>query len=163
VVLSLATGALVVSGCGGGDESPVVRPPASPSTTAPSTSPTVSPSATGSPTAPVHPEVIVKPASGLRDGQSVTVTASGFSPGLSLIVVQCADKGQQTGPGDCNLAVSTTLQTDAAGKAEATLTVAYGPFGANGVVCSATQPCLVSVTEASFTPSQEADAPISFG
>ena len=42
------------------------------------------------------------------------------------------------------------------------LTVVRGPFGANKIVCGPKQACLVSVTQASLTPTEEADAPITF-
>ena len=90
------------------------------------------------------------------------MTASGFSPGLSLIVVECADKGKQTGAGDCNLASSAAVQTDGSGRTTTPLTVTPGPFGADNVVCSVKVRCLISVTEASPSPTEEADTPISF-
>jgi hypothetical protein len=111
---------------------------------------------------PVNPEVAVVPSRDLRDGQRVQVRASGFSAGESLQIVECADKGQATGPGDCNLAAMLGAISDAEGRLTATLKVARGPFGANGVVCSAKQRCLISVTQASLNPAEEADAPIRF-
>lgn len=149
--------AVVMTGCGS-DNSSIVRPPiASPTTQSPTPTPTATPSA-----GPRHPVTTVRPATGLRAGQTVTVTASGFSPGLSLIVVECADKGKQTGAGDCNLTGSATVQTDAGGRTSTQLRVTPGPFGGNNVICSAKLHCLISVTEASLSPTQEADAPISF-
>lgn len=111
---------------------------------------------------PVNPEVTVVPARGLRDGQRVQVRASGFSANEALQIVECADKGQGTGPGDCNLAAMIPATSDGHGRLTAMLKVISGPFGANGVVCSAKQPCLVSVTQASLSPAEEADAPIRF-
>jgi hypothetical protein len=160
----LAAGiALAVSGCGGSSGT-VVRPPASSSATATTSTPTSSPvTPVSRPTVAPHPKTVVKPAAGLHGGQMVTVTASGFSPGLTLLVVQCADKGQQTGSGDCNLSAAATIHTDAAGAATTSLTVTPGPFGSNGIVCSAKLHCLISVTQATLNPAEEADAPISFG
>jgi hypothetical protein len=43
------------------------------------------------------------------------------------------------------------------------LTVSKGPFGANKIVCGSAQACLVSVMQATLSPTQEADAPIAFG
>ena len=163
--IRLALGALVVliavgmTGCGS-ENSSIVRPPtASPTTQTPTPSPTATPTPSAGPR---HPVTTVRPATGLRAGQTVTVTASGFSPGLSLIVVECADKGKQTGAGDCNLTGSATVQTDASGRTSTQLRVTPGPFGGNNVICSAKLHCLISVTEASLSPTQEADAPISF-
>ena len=42
------------------------------------------------------------------------------------------------------------------------LTVRKGPFGANNIVCGPDQGCLVSVTQATLSPTREADTPISF-
>lgn len=153
---------LATVGCGDGDDSSVVRPDDdSSSASVPTQTPSPSPSSSAA--VPVDPKITVEPDTGLADGQTVTVTASGFSPGQSLIVIQCADKGQQTGAGDCNLEVAATVQTNESGGAMTPLVVTVGPFGGNGVVCDAAQPCLVSVTQASPTPTEEADAPISFG
>jgi hypothetical protein len=93
----------------------------------------------------------------------VLVTASGFSPGEALVVTQCADKGAATGPGDCNLANMKSVTSDAGGRVSVALTVTKGPFGANNIVCGPSQRCLVSVSQATPTPTQEADARISFG
>ena len=89
--------------------------------------------------------------------------ASGFSPGEALVVTQCAAKGTATGPGDCNLTSMQSVTADAGGRVRAEFTVSKGPFGANKVVCVAAQACLISVTQATPSPTQEADAPISFG
>ena len=102
------------------------------------------------------------PASGLASSQTVTVEASGFSPSEALVVLECAAKGAATGSGDCNLAGMQSVMTNATGTVTTTLGVVKGPFGANKIVCSSTQPCLVSVTQASPSPTQEADTPISF-
>ena len=162
-LLAVAT-ALAVSGCGGSSGT-VVRPPATSVTTASATTsaPTSSPAPVSRPAVAPHPKTVVKPAAGLHGGQTVTVTASGFSPGLTLLVVQCADKGQQTGSGDCNLSAAATIHTDSAGAATTSLTVTPGPFGSNGIVCGAKLHCLISVTQATLNPAEEADAPISFG
>jgi hypothetical protein len=42
------------------------------------------------------------------------------------------------------------------------LVVLRGPFGTNNIICGARQACLVSVTQASLSPTEEADAPITF-
>lgn len=77
-------------------------------------------------------------------------------------MIQCADKGRRTGPGDCDLAGMLTTTADGAGRVDVSLVVKRGPFGSNGIVCSLRQPCLVSVTQASLSPSEEADVRISF-
>lgn len=163
MISSVRTGAVLLmlgllAGCGGGSEL-VVRPPTSrlPSPTATAASPTATPSVA------VNPKVAVAPATGLKDGQTVHVTATGFSPGEALVVLECADKGHQTSQGDCDLTNLVPVTTDGSGRVETDLSVHVGPFGANKVTCSATQPCLVSVSQASLNASQEADTRISFG
>jgi hypothetical protein len=37
-----------------------------------------------------------------------------------------------------------------------------GPFGSNQIVCSATQKCLISVTQLTPNPTEEADTDITF-
>jgi hypothetical protein len=106
--------------------------------------------------------LIVTPSAGLKSPATVQVTATGFSPGASLVVTQCANKGNNTGPGDCNLAGIQTVTANSAGQITTPMTVIKGPFGTNHIVCSGSQTCLVSVSPATPSPNQEADAPISF-
>lgn len=164
--LALATlvlaGGAVVAACGGGSVS-VVRPGTS-STSAPPTH--ASSQAVTSTSAPAtHAAVqtlVVTPSTRLKSGQAVTVHGVGFTPGEPLQVIQCAAKQQSTGPGDCNLLGMLTTVADATGRVSVRLVVVRGPFGANRIVCDSRRPCLVSVTQASLAPSEEADAPISF-
>ncbi len=164
---ALAAAAVALAGCSGGSDL-VVRPPdastPSPSTSAPpspTTSPATSPATTPTTTA-VAPRVTVTPSAGLASPASVQVTVSGFSPRQSLVVNQCAAKGTQTGMGDCNIAGMRGVTTDSAGRASIEFTVTRGPFGANNIVCSEAQPCLVSVSQASLSPTEEADQRITF-
>jgi len=157
--------AVLAAGCGSSPapvtRSPTTTPPPA-TTTAPATaSATATPSGTATSGPAQH--VTVTPATGLRTGQQVLVQASGFSPGESLVVTQCASKGTATGPGDCNLTSMQGVTADASGRVELELTVSKGPFGANKIVCGPAQACLVSVTQATPSPTQEADAPITFG
>jgi hypothetical protein len=159
--LAVAAALSVVTACGGGSDK-VVRPPDSPTaTTATSPPATATPTATAS-RVPRHPVAAVRPATGLVEGQSVAVTGSGFSPGIGLVVVQCLDRGTATGSADCNLSGLVSVQSDAAGKVATSLKVSKGPFGNPPVLCSRTQRCLVSITEATLSPTEEADAAISF-
>lgn len=106
--------------------------------------------------------VQIRPARQLTSPAQVTVVGSGFSAGEALQVVECAQRGTSTAPGDCALDGMQSAVTDAQGNVRVRLTVVRGPFGANGVVCDAHQACLVAVTQASLTPTEEADATISF-
>jgi Zn-dependent protease len=164
VIVALA----VLAACSSSSSS-VVRTggssPSSPVTSSPVTSSApltisapVSPSTSGA----RQPRVTVTPSVNLRNGQTVRVRGTGFSPLEALQIIECADKGNATGPGDCNLAAMLGATSDRTGIVDAQLRVLRGPFGGNGVVCSAKQACLVSVTQASLSPTEQANAPIRF-
>jgi len=55
------------------------------------------------------------------------------------------------------------VTSDASGQIKVHLTVTKGPFGASNIVCGPAQACLISVTQATPSPTQEADTPITFG
>jgi hypothetical protein len=156
-IAAVALVAAVLSGCSSGS-SDVVRTPTAPAQT---------PSATASSAATTSgaagkPAVTVTPAKGLQDKQIVLVSASGFSPNEALQVIECADKGTKTGAGDCNLTGMLAVTSDASGNVRAQLRVLRGPFGGNKIVCGSMQHCLVTVTQASLAPTEEADGPIEF-
>ena len=155
VSVALLGAVAVVGACSGGP-STVVRPPSSP--------PTGTTSATSTPTTPPpsHQSLRVIPARNLAARQQVRLVATGFTAGEALVVTECAAKGKQTGPGDCNLSGLLSVQADSSGAVRVRFTVFKGPFGANHVVCRKRQPCLVSVTQATLSPTEEADAPIAF-
>jgi len=148
--------AAALSGCSS-SSSNVVRTP-----TAPAPSTTSASASSSASTASGKPAVKVTPATGLQDKQIVLVNASGFSPNEALQVIECADKGTKTGAGDCNLPGMLAVTSDATGNVRAQLRVLRGPFGGNKIVCGSTQHCLVSVTQASLAPTEEADGPIEF-
>ena len=155
---------VLAAGCGSSPapvtRSPTTTPPPA-TTTAPATaSATAAPSVTTTSGNAQH--ATVTPATGLRTGQKVQVQASGFSPGESLVVTECASKGTATGSGDCDLTGIQSVTADAGGRVKVELTVSKGPFGANKIVCGPAQACLVSVTQATPSPTEEADAPIAF-
>ena len=155
---------VLAAGCGS-SPAPVTRSPSTTPPPATTTAPaTASATATPSATAPSgHQKVTITPATGLKSGQKVLVQASGFSPAESLVVTQCAAKGAATGPGDCDLNGMESVTSDASGRIKVDLTITKGPFGANNIVCGPTQACLISVTQATPSPTQEADTPITFG
>jgi hypothetical protein len=158
--VAVSAAAMVMSSCSS-SSSNVVKPPAS----APATSSTPSSgSASSASSSSQHgaPSVTITPSTGLAATQAVQVVGTGFTPGEQLQVIECGDKGKSTGPGDCDLAASQAAASDSTGAVRVTLTVSRGPFGANKIVCGGTQKCLVSVTQASLQPTEEADAPISF-
>lgn len=98
----------------------------------------------------------------MRSPETVLVKASGFSPNELLVVNECAAKGQKTGPGDCNLGAMQSVTSDAAGRVVVEFSVVRGPFGSAHVVCGPAQGCLVSVSQASYSPTQQASARIHF-
>lgn len=159
VVVSMAAG---VAACGGGSSS-VVN---SGTSGAPSSTTSVPPT-TASPPPTTGPSgsqsVTVAPDHGLHSPQTVLVKGSGFSPNEQLVVNECAAKGSATGPGDCNLTGMQPVTSDATGRVVVEFTVVRGPFGANHIVCGPTQRCLVSVNQATVSPTEQAAAFISFG
>lgn len=164
VVAGVAVAAVFAAGCGSGGSSAVRTPTSVGSATSPSVVTTflTSPKATSASASPGAQHVTITPSQQLTDGQHVQVRASGFTPGEALQVIQCADKGTATGPGDCNLSGMLATNADSSGSVQATVTVLRGPFGGNAIVCSTAQPCLISVTQATLSPTEEADARISF-
>lgn len=151
----LTATALAAAACSSGS-APLVR--GGPTTSGATT--TVAPTTT-SPAATAQ-KLTVTPASDLSSPQTVLVTASGFSPNEALVVTECAAKGKATGPGDCDLNNLQSTKSDQNGQVKMRFTVTKGPFGANKIVCSRTQACLISVTQATPSPTQEADQLISF-
>lgn len=150
---------LAAAGCGG-TSAPLTRSgptPTAPTVTLPGTP---SPSATAPGTS--AQQVSVTPATGLAAIQKILVQASGFVPGESLVVTECAAKSTATGPGDCDLTSMQAVTADAGGHVRTEFTVRKGPFGANNIICGAAQGCLLSVTQATLSPAREADTPLSF-
>lgn len=171
VLAQLAKSALLVAvlsllvACGS-SSSPVVRtggPSPSPAITSSTPATSSAPPSSSPVSSPGHqPRVTVTPAVNLRNAQVVRVRGTGFSPLEALQIIECADKGTATGPGDCNLTGMLGATSDRTGVVAAQLRVLRGPFGGNKVICSAKQACLVSVTQASLSPTEQANAPIRF-
>lgn len=74
-----------------------------------------------------HP-VTVTPHKGLHDGDTVTVTASGFRPGASIAIVECTGKALAEGASACDIDTSTlvngrSITADGNGKVAATYEV----------------------------------------
>ena len=166
-LLLVAAGALAVAGCGGSSSPSVVssssltpsQSTASSTAAAPSTSaaaPSTSPAASGGQT------ISISPSTGLATGTTVHVTGTGFTPNSPLVVNECADKGTSTGPGDCNLEGMVATTADATGKVSVDYVVTAGPFGANNIVCGAAQQCLLSISQAVPSPTEEASVSLTF-
>lgn len=131
----------------------------------PRSSATSPPTSAGIPTSAAthHQTITVTPDTGLANHQHVTVTATGFRAGESdLVVTECANKGTATGEGDCDLTAVVSATADGRGDVNVQFSVATGPFGSNHIVCSTTQACEISVSQATINPTEEADTNISF-
>ena len=105
------------------------------------------------------------PSTGLHDGQTVHVYASGFQnakPSVllkALVVTECADKGNNTQQADCGSL--TFVNPDSNGRVSLTIIVKK-IVGSNKNVCGQTYQCLVSVAQPKQPPTYEADQHIKF-
>ncbi|MGZ4675222.1 MAG: neocarzinostatin apoprotein domain-containing protein [Acidimicrobiia bacterium] len=149
VLIGIVTLVLAACGSSGGSKSspPATKPAKTTTTTA----------------AKAEQTVTITPSTGLTDGQTVTVVGKGFTPGATNIGAnECADKGDQTGAGDCDLGGTKTGVVDASGTVTIQFVVKKGPFGANNIVCSATVKCIVSVSQLIESPTEVATGDITF-
>jgi Neocarzinostatin family len=125
-----------------------------------SVAPSASASASSAPAG--QPAAQVVPQRGVRDGQRVAVTATGFAPNMPLVAVLCANKGATTGPADCDLEQMASATSDAQGRVHVALAVRKGPFGADRVICGGQVTCLVSIADANQPPHQQTAVPVLF-
>jgi hypothetical protein len=166
VVVALAIMA-ALGGCGSSKNNNNAAATTTPTTAAPTTTTavpttttTVAPTTT---TAAPAQSMTVTPNSGLKDGQTVHIVAIGYTPGEKDIgVTECADKGNNTGAGDCDLHHIALATPDATGKVTVDFAVKKA-FGTNNIVCSASQPCLLSVGQETAAPTESSTANITFG
>jgi hypothetical protein len=113
--------------------------------------------------AKARPTITVTPATRLTDGQTVHVTALGFKPNeQGLGISECADKGDVTSRDDCDAPGIRALTSDAKGDMTVDYVVKKGPFGANNIVCSAQQMCLLSVSQLNQNTTEIATMDLSF-
>jgi hypothetical protein len=111
------------------------------------------------PASAAAPSITITPSSGLTNGQSVTVSISGFSANVATInVVQCLSTGSSAS--SCNVADGKLFQkTNASGALTVTMTVRT-TFGAND--CTKSQ-CMIAAHEGtSATSGNNAQKNISF-
>ena len=80
----------------------------------------------------------------LVDGQTVTVTWSGFLPGRTVNVLQCVGDGRG-GTASCGLSEGHVLVANPTGSGAIDLTVRTGEF-ANGI-CDAQHPCTILIND----------------
>ena len=149
-ILAVGIAALVLAACGS-------------SSSKSSDTTTTKPKSTTTTTKAPAQTVTITPSTGLTDGQTVTVVGKGYKPGAQNIGAnECADKGDQTGAGDCDLGGTKTAVPDASGTVTFQFVVKKGPFGANAIVCTGAIKCLVSVSELTASPTQVATGEITF-
>jgi len=90
------------------------------------------------------PLLTVTPNTGLLDGQSVSVSASGYTPGAGLAVLECTTGASSES--DCDLSTVAYVNADASGAVSTTYGVFRVIFTANdgaGVDCAPSQCVLV--------------------
>jgi dienelactone hydrolase len=89
----------------------------------------------------------VTPSTGLSEGQTVTVRWSGFAPGQSVNVLECA-KSPPRAAGDCDLQTGLLLQPDPTGTGTLTIVLHTGAIGSGGGLCDAAHlGCVIAVNE----------------
>jgi hypothetical protein len=120
--------------------------------------------ATATTTTAAGPKMTISPNTGLTNGETVSITGSDYPANEQLGITECANKGAQTGAGDCDLGTIKVTTASATGTVSATYSVALGPFGQNNIVCTQKPGCIVSVAQAgSANPNAVATATITFG
>jgi hypothetical protein len=103
-------------------------------------------------TPPAGPTVSVSPSTGLKNGQSVTVTGSGFTAGDSLFAVECL--ASATGQAGCDIGSATAITANADGTLPSTtFTVATGTIGTGtcGTSSSNLTACVINVATTAGT------------
>jgi dienelactone hydrolase len=93
-------------------------------------------------------EVSVEPATGLVDGQSITVTWSGFSSDGTINVVQCSDADE--GAGFCELTTGKILVPNPTGAGTLDLEIVVGPVGEGTCGPSITE-CVIAVNDSGLS------------
>lgn len=93
---------------------------------------------------------------GLRDGERITVTWSGFLPGKTVNIVQCTGDGKG-GSETCEIRPGQVLIPDPTGAGQLEMAVIVGKVG-NGV-CDPSNPCTILVNDSGL---QDADAFVYF-
>ena len=118
---------------------------------------------------PSSATITVTPSTNLADGQTVTVRGAHFKPGVSVIIVECVNHGANTQNTDCTgngglFGIPPGFTPSASGTFTQTFVVhkSFSGIGGGSNTCSSSSPCIISVTEATNNPSEEADAPIRF-
>lgn len=139
-------------------------------TSAPSGSRTTSGGSGGTHTVgPSSAAITVVPSTGLTNGQTVTIHGTHFKPGVSIIIVECVDKGANTQQTNCTggsglFGIPAGFRPAADGTFTRKFVVhkSFSGIGGGYNTCSSSSPCIISVTEPTNNPTEEADAHIYF-
>ncbi|MFZ0251934.1 MAG: neocarzinostatin apoprotein domain-containing protein [Acidimicrobiales bacterium] len=100
--------------------------------------------------AAVHLHASVSPASGLHDGQAITVRWSGYTPGKVVNILECSHvEISSASSAGCSFAHAAILHPDPTGSGSVVLHVGTGAVGDG--VCDAAHTCHVVVNNASST------------
>ena len=112
--------------------------------------------------------VTVDPSTGLADGQPVTITGSGFTPGTSVGAAECsAAVAQSHSTSDCDLSNAPIVQADSSGtavinlRAKATITT---PNGGTIDCVTAADPCIIGMGDTTdlSNPEKQGGSAITF-
>jgi dienelactone hydrolase len=112
--------------------------------------------------APVHLHASVTPATGLSDGEAVTVHWSGYTAGKVVNILECSHvEIASASSAGCSFDHAAILHPDPTGSGSAVIHVGTGVIGDG--VCDAAHSCYVIVNNASSTdPSDTKELPIHF-
>jgi len=113
---------------------------------------------------PGVPTITVDPSTGLVDRQTVTVSATGFTPNTSFGAAQCDPTvGPDAGTDACDLTTARTATTDAFGAVQLDVTVRRIIIVQGHEVDCALSPCTMgAATLQGTTPIEATSTPISF-
>jgi dienelactone hydrolase len=114
------------------------------------------------PTPVTHLHATVTPNTALHDGQTVTVSWTGYAPGQSVNVLECSHN-PPTEAGQCDLTSGVLLHADPTGSASVPLVVHTGMIGSAGGTCDASHACVVAVNQGgSLSASATATVEVTF-
>jgi hypothetical protein len=105
------------------------------------------------------PSITITPNIGLTDGQVVSVSGSGFTPGASLAAVEC--NGKATGVTGCDTSSIDPITVGSTGTFTVTFNAATGPIG-NGTCGTGAADALCFIAIGTTSDALVADASIAF-
>ncbi len=110
------------------------------------------------------PAIVVTPSTGLVNGQSVSVTGSGFMDNETLYALECINDGASTNETDCDTATVNIATTSATGTFTTSITLVAGTIaGTSTCGTSASDLSACAIVVSTNPPSADAAlAPITF-